>query len=43
MQRVQIRMGHLYDHLHQLQELLDRLGLQVSIPIEDAAIGSGEA
>lgn len=28
----------LYDHLHHLQDLLDRLGLHASIPVEDTAI-----
>jgi hypothetical protein len=28
----------LYDHLHQLQDLLQRDGAEASIPIEDAAI-----
>jgi hypothetical protein len=28
----------LYDHLHQLQDLLQRDGVEASIPVEDAAI-----
>ncbi len=32
----------LYDHLHRLQDLLDRLGLAAAIPVDDAAITAVE-
>jgi hypothetical protein len=32
----------LYDHLHQLQDLLDRLGLDATIPVDDAVIAAVE-
>jgi hypothetical protein len=32
----------LYDHLHHLQDLLDRLGIAATIPVEDAAIAAVE-
>lgn len=32
----------LYDHLHRLQELLEELGMQVSIPVEEDAISAVE-
>lgn len=39
---IHARRRCLYDHLHQLQDLLDRAGLQASIPLDEEAIAALE-
>jgi hypothetical protein len=39
---VHARRRCLYDHLHQLQDLLKTLGMQANIPVENAAIHAVE-